>query len=157
MRLLQSRSRTWISRTFFYQGRGHSSSKRSSSWTPSNNSRNEVNSDPCHYHGNAHTWLKCYGNPDGPNYRPGFTPRPHGATGCGRSGFRCGRGNGGDWNDAYQNDAANSVGSNNNNALSAASPMVTNHTNASGWGVGNQSANNAAADNDWTDSVSMPE
>eukprot|EP00978_Attheya_sp_CCMP212_P011730 scaffold29115_cov56-Attheya_sp.AAC.3 len=45
---------------------------------------NEAKSDPCHYHGNAHTWLKCYGNPDGPNNRPGFTPRPHGATGRGR-------------------------------------------------------------------------
>eukprot|EP00978_Attheya_sp_CCMP212_P010833 scaffold26338_cov49-Attheya_sp.AAC.2 len=59
---------------------------------PSNNSRNEVKNDPCRYHGNAHTWLKCYGNPDGPNYRPGFTPRPHGgATGRGCGGFRGGR------------------------------------------------------------------
>eukprot|EP00978_Attheya_sp_CCMP212_P011225 scaffold27572_cov24-Attheya_sp.AAC.2 len=34
-----------------YQGRGRSSSnKRSSSWTPSNNSRNEAKNDPCHYH-----------------------------------------------------------------------------------------------------------
>eukprot|EP00978_Attheya_sp_CCMP212_P039516 scaffold206375_cov26-Attheya_sp.AAC.1 len=35
---------------------------------------------------------------------------------------------------------------NNNNAPSAAS-TVTTHTNASGWGAGNQSASNAAADN----------
>eukprot|EP00978_Attheya_sp_CCMP212_P039565 scaffold207038_cov41-Attheya_sp.AAC.1 len=56
--------------------------KGSSSWTPSNNSRtNQAKNDPCHYQGNAHTWLKCYGNPDGLNYWPGFTPRPHGATG----------------------------------------------------------------------------
>eukprot|EP00978_Attheya_sp_CCMP212_P032678 scaffold128677_cov51-Attheya_sp.AAC.5 len=110
-----------------YQGRGCSSSKRSSSWMPSNKSHNEAKIDPCRYHGNAHTWLKCYGNPgDGPNYHPGFTPRPHGATGRGRGGFRGGCGNG---------------GSNNYNAPSAAS-MATNHTNASGWGVGNQYANN---------------
>eukprot|EP00978_Attheya_sp_CCMP212_P001021 scaffold2113_cov63-Attheya_sp.AAC.3 len=71
-----------------YQGRGHSlSNKCSSSWTPSNNSHNEAKTNPCHYHGNAHTWLKCYGNPDGPNYCPGFTPRPHGATGRGRGVF----------------------------------------------------------------------
>eukprot|EP00978_Attheya_sp_CCMP212_P017829 scaffold48076_cov58-Attheya_sp.AAC.3 len=77
-----------------YQGRGRSSSnKRSSSWTPSNNSCNEAKNDPCHYHGNAHTWLKCYGNPDGPNYRPEFTPRAHGATGRSRGGYRGGRGN----------------------------------------------------------------
>eukprot|EP00978_Attheya_sp_CCMP212_P042117 scaffold251513_cov60-Attheya_sp.AAC.1 len=64
-----------------YQGRGRSlSTKRSSSWTPSNNSRNEAKNDPCRYHGSAHTWLKCYGNLDGPHYWPGFTPRPHGAT-----------------------------------------------------------------------------
>eukprot|EP00978_Attheya_sp_CCMP212_P015234 scaffold39229_cov60-Attheya_sp.AAC.5 len=126
----------------WFTQRGRSSSnKRSSSWTPSNNSRNEAKSDPCHYHGNAHTWLKCYGNPDGPNYHPGFTPRPHGATCRGRSGFRTGHGNGGDRNDTYQNDAANNAGSNNNNVPSAAS-MVTNHTNASGWGAGNQVANN---------------
>eukprot|EP00978_Attheya_sp_CCMP212_P011916 scaffold29619_cov63-Attheya_sp.AAC.11 len=84
-----------------YQGIGCSSSNKcSSSWTPSNNSRNEVKSDLCCYHGNAHTWLKCYGNPDGPNYRPWFTPRPHGATGHGHGRFHGGRGNGGDWNDA---------------------------------------------------------
>eukprot|EP00978_Attheya_sp_CCMP212_P002118 scaffold4359_cov53-Attheya_sp.AAC.1 len=54
-----------------YQGRGRSlSNKRSSSWTPSTNSCNEAKNDPCCYHGNAHTWLKCYGNPDGLNYRP---------------------------------------------------------------------------------------
>eukprot|EP00978_Attheya_sp_CCMP212_P007167 scaffold16669_cov35-Attheya_sp.AAC.1 len=40
--------------------------------------------DPCRYHGNAHTWKMCYGNPDGPNYRPGFQPRPQGNTGRGR-------------------------------------------------------------------------
>eukprot|EP00978_Attheya_sp_CCMP212_P010436 scaffold25289_cov46-Attheya_sp.AAC.5 len=40
--------------------------------------------------------------------------------------------------------------------VSAAS-MVTNHTNASGWGTGNQSANNAAANNLWIDSIGAPE
>eukprot|EP00978_Attheya_sp_CCMP212_P040442 scaffold220887_cov43-Attheya_sp.AAC.1 len=109
-----------------YQGRGRSSSnKRSSSWTPSNNSHNEAKNDPCRYHGNAHTWLKCYGNPDGPNYRPGFTPRAHGATGRGRGGYHDGRGNGGDRNDAYQNEAATNANSNNNNAPSAASTLPT--------------------------------
>eukprot|EP00978_Attheya_sp_CCMP212_P035687 scaffold156847_cov66-Attheya_sp.AAC.1 len=141
-----------------YQGRGCSSSnKRSSSWMPSNNSRNEAKNDPCRYHGNAqHTWLKSYGNPDGPNYWPGFTPRPHGRTGHGRrGGFRGGLGNGGDWNDAYQNNAATNASSNNNEPSAAST--VTNHTNTSGWGAGNQSAKNAAADNHWIDSVGAPE
>eukprot|EP00978_Attheya_sp_CCMP212_P038901 scaffold197346_cov33-Attheya_sp.AAC.1 len=57
-----------------YQGRGCSlSNKRSSSWTPPNNSHNEAKNNPCRYHGNAHTWLKCYGNPDVQNYQPGLT------------------------------------------------------------------------------------
>eukprot|EP00978_Attheya_sp_CCMP212_P004280 scaffold9365_cov51-Attheya_sp.AAC.3 len=56
---------------------------------------------------------------------------------------------------AVENDAANNAGYN-NNAPSAAS-TVTNHTNASGWGAGNQSANNAAVDNHWMDSVGAPE
>eukprot|EP00978_Attheya_sp_CCMP212_P012929 scaffold32269_cov62-Attheya_sp.AAC.2 len=140
-----------------YQGRGCSSSKRSSSWPPSNKSHNEAKSDPCHYHGNTHTWLKCYGNPDRTNFHPGFTLIPHGATGRGRGGFRGGRGNGGDRNDAYQNDAANNAGSNKNNAPSAAASTVTHNNNASGWGIGNQSANNATADNHWIDSVGVRE
>eukprot|EP00978_Attheya_sp_CCMP212_P029078 scaffold102189_cov64-Attheya_sp.AAC.8 len=105
---------------------------------------------------------QCYGNPDGPNYRPGFTPKAHGATCRGRGGFRGGRG--GDRNDAYQNDATSNTGSvQNNNALSAAS-TVTNTTprngwgnaNASGWGFGTQPATNAT-DNHWIDSVGAPE
>eukprot|EP00978_Attheya_sp_CCMP212_P044217 scaffold304403_cov59-Attheya_sp.AAC.1 len=122
-----------------YQGKGRSSSnKRSSSWTPSNNSRNEAKNDPCCYHGNAHTWLKCYGNPHGPNYWPGFTPRPHGATDRGCSGFRGSHGNGGDRNDTYQNDVQ---------LLMLARIIIIiimhrvqhqrlqPHTNASGWGA----------------------
>jgi hypothetical protein len=35
--------------------------------------------------------------------------------------------------------------------------MVTNHMNASGWGAGNQSDNNAAADNHWIDSIGAPD
>eukprot|EP00978_Attheya_sp_CCMP212_P045185 scaffold336636_cov53-Attheya_sp.AAC.2 len=120
-----------------YQGRGHSSSNKcSSSWTPSNNSRNEAKNDTCRYHG--------------------FTPRAHVATGRGRGGYCGGRGNGGDRNDAYQNEAATNANSNNKNAPSAASTVI-NHTNASGWGSGNQSAKNAAADNHWIDSVGAPE
>eukprot|EP00978_Attheya_sp_CCMP212_P013614 scaffold34177_cov35-Attheya_sp.AAC.1 len=38
----------------------------------------------------------------------------------------------------------------------SAASTVTNHTNASGWGSGNQSAKNAAADNHWIDSVGAP-
>eukprot|EP00978_Attheya_sp_CCMP212_P040515 scaffold221755_cov30-Attheya_sp.AAC.2 len=123
----------------------------------SNNSCNEAKSDPCRYHGNTHTLLKYYGNPDGPNNCPGFTPRPHGATGRGRGGFRGGRGNGGDQNDNYQTNAATNASSNNNNNAPSAASTVTNHTNASGWGAGNQSASNAAADNHWIDSVGAPE
>eukprot|EP00978_Attheya_sp_CCMP212_P006303 scaffold14274_cov49-Attheya_sp.AAC.6 len=69
--------------------------------------------------------------------------------------FRGGRKNGGDRNDAYQHDAATNASSN-NNAPSVAS-TVTNHTNTSGWGAGNQSAKNAAADNHWIDFVSALE
>eukprot|EP00978_Attheya_sp_CCMP212_P014730 scaffold37681_cov54-Attheya_sp.AAC.3 len=69
--------------------------------------------------------IRYYGYPDGrgPNYCPWFTPsRPHGATGRGCDGFRDSSGNGGgDWNDAYQNDAASNAGSNNHASPSAAS------------------------------------
>eukprot|EP00978_Attheya_sp_CCMP212_P038633 scaffold193211_cov56-Attheya_sp.AAC.2 len=128
------RGRGYQGRNFQARGRGSSngSFKRSgsSSWTGSTNSRNEARNDPCRYHGNVHTWKQCYGNPDGPNYRPGFTPRAHGATSRGRGEFHGGRG--GDRNDAYQNNAASNAGSvQKNNAPSAAS-TVTNTTPRTG-------------------------
>eukprot|EP00978_Attheya_sp_CCMP212_P042390 scaffold257531_cov39-Attheya_sp.AAC.1 len=55
----------------------------------------------------------CYGNPDGPNYRPGFQPKPQGTAGRNRGNggrFQPGRGNGGGRNDAYQNDTASHAG-----------------------------------------------
>ena len=69
-----------------------------------NTSRNAAINDPCRYHGNAHPWKMCYGNPDGPNFRPGFQPKTQGTTGRGRGNggrFHPGRGNGGGRNDAY--------------------------------------------------------
>eukprot|EP00978_Attheya_sp_CCMP212_P015150 scaffold38967_cov54-Attheya_sp.AAC.5 len=140
-----------------YQGRGCGQyvNKHRGSWTSSNNSQNEAKNDPCSYQGNAHTWLKCYGNPDGPStYHPGFTPRPHGATaGHGHSGFRGSRGNGGDRNDAYHNDPASNAGSNNHASPSAASTVANagsrssgwvDRANVSGWGSSKQSPSNAA-------------
>jgi hypothetical protein len=152
------RGRGYQGRNFQARGRGSSKRSASSSWTGSTNSRNEARSDPCRYHGNAHPWKQCYGNPDGPNYRPGFTPRAQGATGRGRGGFRGGRG--GDRNDAYHNDAASNAGSNQNSNAPGSASTVTHTTprpgwgttNASGWGSGTQPANNAA-DNHWIDSV----
>jgi hypothetical protein len=154
------RGRGYQGRNFQARGRGSFKRGASNSWSGSTSSRNEAQNDPCRYHGNAHSWKICFANPDGPNYRPGFTPRSHGATGRGRGGFRGGRG--GDRNDAYHNDAASHASSVNANAPSSASTMTNTPTsgwgsnNASGWGSNNKTASNAA-DNHWIDSVGRSE
>ena len=115
-----------------YQGRGRSSGyKRRGYDNANNNSRNAAINDPCRYHGNAHTWKMCYGNPDGPNYRPGFQPKPQGTAGRGRGNggrFQPGRGNGGGRNDAYQNDNASNAGR--STAVSTSSTITQPHVPA---------------------------
>ena len=162
-----------------YQGRGSSRSSgrggRSSGFKRrgsdnnhnSNTSRNAAINDPCRYHGNAHPWKMCYGNPDGPNFRPGFQPKTQGTTGRGRGNggrFHPGRGNGGGRNDAYQQDHASNAGQ--STAVSASS--ITTHPPAvapayrwtspdANGRVPTYLPNPAGADNHWIDSVGATE
>ena len=40
---------------------------------PAKRQRNDFHpSKPCPYHNGTHIWLHCFGNPNGPNYRPNF-------------------------------------------------------------------------------------
>eukprot|EP00978_Attheya_sp_CCMP212_P024228 scaffold75838_cov48-Attheya_sp.AAC.3 len=155
-----------------YQGRGRSSGYKRHVYNDANrnNSRNAAINDPCCYHGNAHTWKMCYGNPDGPNYRPGFQPRPQGNTGRGHGNggrFQPGHGNGsGCSNDAYQNDTASNAG--HSTAVSASS-TIANNVPAVPLGrrwtaspdvngrVPTYRPNPSQADNHWIDSVGSTE
>ena len=152
---------------------GRSNHKRSGTWSARSDSSNAASNDPCRYHGNAHTWKMCYGNPDGPNYRQGFTPRGQNPGGRGRGRFHGGRSNGGGRNDAYQNDAASynagymaatNAASVQTGSPSAASTLTNNGPKPSSWGNSNnhtsswgRPATNAATDNHWIDSVGAPE
>jgi hypothetical protein len=54
---------------------GRSNHKRSGNWNARSNSSNAASNNPCRYHGNAHTWKMCYGNPDGPIIGRGSRPK----------------------------------------------------------------------------------